>query len=368
VAALVGEALRMIDFELPPELELLRDTVRAFAEAELRPRERDHERERKLSPEALARAREIGLAGLELPESLGGAGLGALAKVLVQEELGACDAGAATALDPLGPALYALAELGGPDVLLAHALPLLAQGDARALLVVHDALDPGARALTLSVPWVPADRADLVVVLGRRGAVAVREGIALERLRGAGLRAAGASALELAGAPIALRFADPAGARRALARARLSIAALLVGVMRASAEYSRAYAQQREAFGRPIAHHQALAFLIADMASAVDGARALVHDAALLVDRGADAFEAAASAFVEAAEQAMFVTPNGVQILGGHGFMQDYPVEKWMREARALGLLAAGVDAAREDAGRELFLAAGETALPFPEG
>jgi alkylation response protein AidB-like acyl-CoA dehydrogenase len=367
VAAFVGEARRMIDFDLPPELELLRDTARAFAEAELRPRERDHERDRKLDPQALARAREIGLATLELPESLGGAGLGALAKALVQEELGAADAGAALALDPLGPALYALAELGGADVLLAHALPLAESAGARALLVTCDSLDPSARALTLSVPWVPADRADLVVVLGPRGACVVREGIALERLRGAGLRAAGASALDLADAPVALHFADPAGARRALARARIATAALLVGVMRASAEYSRAYALQREAFGRPIAHHQALAFLIADMSSAVDGARALVHDAALRADRGEDAFEAAATAFAEAAEQAMFVTPNGVQILGGHGFMQDYPVEKWMREARALGLLVGGVDAAREDAGRELFAFSGETALPFQE-
>jgi alkylation response protein AidB-like acyl-CoA dehydrogenase len=63
----------------------------------------------------------------------------------------------------------------------------------------------------------------------------------------------------------------------------------------------------------------------------------------------------------------MFVTPNGVQVLGGHGFMQDYPVEKWMREARALGLLAGGVDAAREDAGRELAACEPPLALTLPE-
>ncbi len=220
-------------------------------------------------------------------------------------------------------------------------------------------------ALSLAVPWVPADRADLVVVLCADGACAVREGVRLEKLRGAGLRAAGASALDLSGTPVAAAWRDPAGARRALARARLYVAALLVGAMRASAEYSRAYAQQREAFGRPIAHHQALAFLIADMASAVDGARLLLHEAAARSDRGDDATEAAATAFAEACEQAMFVTPNGLQILGGHGFMQDYPVEKWMREARALGLLLGGVDAAREDAGQALLASSADTALPF---
>jgi alkylation response protein AidB-like acyl-CoA dehydrogenase len=204
-----------------------------------------------------------------------------------------------------------------------------------------------------------------VVVLSPEGACAVRDGIGLEKLRGAGLRAAGASALELADAPVAALWRDPSGARRALTRARLYVAGLLVGTMRASAEYSRAYAQQREAFGRPIAHHQALAFLIADMASAVDGSRLLLQEAAARVDRGDDAAEPAATAFVEACEQAMFVTPNGLQILGGHGFMQDYPVEKWMREARALGLLLGGVDSAREDAGQALLSSSADTALAF---
>jgi alkylation response protein AidB-like acyl-CoA dehydrogenase len=135
--------------------------------------------------------------------------------------------------------------------------------------------------------------------------------------------------------------------------------------MRASAEYSRAYAMKRVAFGRPIAHHQALAFLVADMASAVDGSRLLAWEAAWRLDRGEEASEACATAFVEAAEQAMFVTPNGVQILGGHGFMQDYPVEKFMREARVLGLLFGGTDAAREEAGAELARCAG---APLPLG
>ena len=129
------------------------------------------------------------------------------------------------------------------------------------------------------------------------------------------------------------------------------MASLLIGVMRASAEFSRDYALERVAFGKPIAHHQALAFLLVDMAMALEGSRLLVHEAAARLDRGDDAAEACATAFLEAAEQAMFVTPNAVQVLGGHGFMQDYPVEKWMREARALGLLFGGLDAAREDAG-----------------
>jgi alkylation response protein AidB-like acyl-CoA dehydrogenase len=104
------------------------------------------------------------------------------------------------------------------------------------------------------------------------------------------------------------------------------------------------------------------------MASAVDGARLLTWDAAWRLDRGDPAVEPCATAFAEAAEQAMFVTPNGVQILGGHGFMQDYPVEKYMREARALGLLVGGVDRAREDAGRALVATEGRVALALEAG
>jgi alkylation response protein AidB-like acyl-CoA dehydrogenase len=102
------------------------------------------------------------------------------------------------------------------------------------------------------------------------------------------------------------------------------------------------------------------------MATAVDGTRLLVHEAACALDRGEPADALCATAFAEAAEQAMFVTPNAVQILGGHGFMQDYPVEKWMREARALGLLFGGIDAAREDAAGALTAETSPLALVAP--
>ena len=154
-----------------------------------------------------------------------------------------------------------------------------------------------------------------------------------------------------------------AAARRCLARARLYQTAMLIGVMREAADYSREYALDRVAFGKPIAHHQALAFLIVDMATAVDSARLLCHEAAWRLDGGVAAEEACATAFVEAVEAAGFVTPNAVQILGGHGFMLDHPVEKFMREARSLGLVLGGVDLAREEAGRELSGTAGPVAL-----
>src|SRR5438552_2629556 len=126
----------------------------------------------------------------------------------------------------------------------------------------------------------------------------------------------------------------------------LAVAALLVGAARGAHQYAMRYATERTAFGRPIAHHQALAFLIADLAAAVDVARLAVWRAAAALDRGERAEWEAASALAEAAEQALFVGPNAVQILGGHGFMKDHPVEKWMRDIRTLAQMAGGRDEA----------------------
>jgi alkylation response protein AidB-like acyl-CoA dehydrogenase len=359
----------MFDFELGEDLELIAETAKSFAQDELLPKLREHEAARAVEPAIRKTFADMGLAGLELPESLEGAGLGALARAIVNEELAAGDAGAALALDPLGPALYPLLELGGEAGLQQFALPLLEAEGSRAVLVSDaDAELEIGDTVSGRVPWVPSDRVDLLVILRGHDAVVVRDGIELEQLRGGGLRAAGASELRLAAAPIAARWSDPPGAARAKARARLYMASLLVGVMRQAAEFSREYAIDREAFGRPIAHHQGLAFLITDMRAAVDGARLLLHEAAWRVDNGVECEAAAAAAFVEAVDASLLVGPNGVQILGAHGFVQDYPVEKYMRESRILGLVLGGGDAAREEAGQALCASSSGVLLSHLEG
>ena len=366
----------MIDFELDQELELIQHTAQEFAAAQLRPVLREHEAAREPSAATRTAFTEIGFAGLECPESLGGSALGALARCVVMEELGAADPGAALALDRLGPALYPILELGGDDALTQFVRPIVDTTERRAVLVWNGRetrmpLEVSPDRVRGTIPWVPADRADLLVVLDESGCTLVEQGISCAPLRGGGLRAARASEISLDDAPIAARFDGRDGAARALARARLYVAALLVGVMRESADFSRQYALDRVAFGKPIAHHQGLAFLIADMAIAVEASRCLLWEAAFRLDDPearelagpGDSNEAAATAFLEAAEQAMFVTPNGVQILGGHGFMQDYPVEKMMREARALSLLLGGPDLAREEAGNEIAARSGAVPL-----
>lgn len=328
---------------------LIVETARRFGADALTPKLRSAETERSVSVSTQRAFAEIGLAALEWPETLGGAGLGSIARVLVNEELAAADAGAALALDRLGPALYPILEMGG------DLAPLL-EGDGRILLVTDldgDLHLDGDR-VNGSLPWVPADQVESVVALIGDRAALVHDGFTIEKVRGAGLRAAGAGQLRLVDAKAGIVLLDPIGAARARARARLYAASLLLGVMRASCDFSREYAKERQAFGKPIAHHQALAFLITDMQMALDGARLLVHEAAWRLDAHLPAASAAASAFAECIDASRRIGPNGVQILGGHGFMADYPVEKHMREARALGLLFGGFDAAVEESGRLL--------------
>ncbi len=342
----------MFDADPGEELALVVETARKFALEALQPHLREAEAARGVEGSVHEDYHAIGLAGLELPEAHGGAGLSSVARALVNEELGAADAGAALALDPLGPALHPALEMGlALEPLAAHG----ARPGSRVVLAtdLDGQVSVGGDRVTAELPYVPADRADAVVVLAGDTCACVIEGIAIEPLRGAGLRAAGGGRLRADG-PAVATVCDPAGAARARARIRLYVASLLLGVLRATCAFSRDYAQQREAFGRPIAHHQALAFLITDMKMAVDGARLLVHEAAWRLEAGLPAEAAAASALAQCVEASRTVGPDGVQILGGHGFMADYPVEKHMREARALGLLFGGFDAAVEEAGRRV--------------
>jgi len=345
----------MFDLDPSDEFQLVAETARKFADEVLAPAMRESERARTPSQALRATWNDVGLADLELPEALDGAGLGCLARALVNEELAAGDVGAALALDAYGPAGSGLLETGG-DAALAALLEVTDRGRTRALLVMDEdaQIELRQNSVDFEVPWVPADDAGAIVLLVDNTAVLVRHGFEFEPLRGAGLRAAGGGRLRASGASVAGSWSNPEGAVRARARARLYYASLLLGVMRSACEFSADYAQQREAFGKPIGHHQALAFMITDMRIALDAARLVVHEAAWRVDRQLPCAAEAASAFAECIEASRTIGPNGVQILGGHGFMADYPVEKHMREARALGLLCGGFDAAIEQAGRVL--------------
>ena len=117
-------------------------------------------------------------------------------------------------------------------------------------------------------------------------------------------------------------------------RSRVTLAASATGLARAALEYAVAYAKQREQFGKPIAHHQAVAFRLADMALRVDASRLLTWRAAEMLDAGARVTAEAAMAKLHASETAMWCAWAAVQTLGGWGYSREYPVEKWMRDAK----------------------------------
>jgi alkylation response protein AidB-like acyl-CoA dehydrogenase len=331
--------------------DILSETIARFAAEELRPRLREFEAARSVAGDVQGRFEALGFGAVDLPEDFGGAGLGLLSRVRVNRLLAEADAGAALALDRFGPAAYVIEAFGGRGLLKKFREALESRSEARVALVVDaDAVPSREGPIRGEVAWMPVGGADALVGLGRAGGWILESGLELEPVRGAALHAAGASRVRYEGGPTHV-WHDPALAARAWAKIRLYYAALIWGVLVDAAGFSHRYALDRVAFGKPIAHHQALAFLIVDMHIAVERAELLIEDAARRIDAGGDGTAEAASAFIDAIEASRFIGPNAVQILGGHGFMRDYPVEKAMRDCRALGLLAGGPDAAREDAG-----------------
>ena len=343
-----------MDFGIEDELHLLVETAALFGAQQLTGHERVHEQERGIGSTLRSAYAEIGLTDLEIPESLDGAALGTLAKCLVNEELAACDVGAAIALDRLGPALYPALEFEGAAAVTR--LQELCRGpNPKRAVLIHEEIDRDPREpISLVVEWVPAEEIAGIMLLGPTRACLVTEGIETRPLHASGLRASGACSLELAHVMAADHWTDRIAAERAHARSRLWVASMMLGVLRATCDFSRRYAGERKAFGKPIAHHQGLAFLIVEMNMALEASRLLVHEAAWRLDQGEDAALESASALIECIESARWIGPSGVQILGGHGFMADYPVEKHMRELRTLGLMAGGLDAAVEAAGHKL--------------
>jgi alkylation response protein AidB-like acyl-CoA dehydrogenase len=125
-----------------------------------------------------------------------------------------------------------------------------------------------------------------------------------------------------------------------VAATQVAAAALAVGLSRAAYEYSREYAKERVAFGSPIAQKQAIAFMLAEMATEIEAMRLLVWEAAWKLDEGRDATRSAYLALTGASDMAMMVTDRAVQILGGHGYIREHPVERWMRNGRGVAVLA----------------------------
>ncbi|HSD81014.1 MAG TPA: acyl-CoA dehydrogenase family protein, partial [Solirubrobacteraceae bacterium] len=357
-------------FDLTPDDEqrMLREAFGDFARERLRPAALDADVASEPPDELLAQAAELGVTMLGVPEALGGAvhERSAVTTALVAEALAGGDPGLAVAvLAPAGVAA-ALAAWGDADQQAAYLPPFV--GDhvpaaAVALLEPHVLADPlaprtsareargGGHVLDGVKALVPrAATAELFVVaadLGGRAALFLVEsgsdGVTIEPEPAMGLRAAATGRLRLDGVAVGpgalLGGGDPAVAAECVRRARLAWCAVAVGAAQAVLDYVIPYVNERHAFGEPISHRQAVAFAVADIAIEVEGMRLATYRAASRADAGKAFARDTAIARRLCTEKGMAIGSQGVQLLGGHGYVKEHPVERWYRDLRAAGVM-----------------------------
>lgn len=319
----------MFHFSLTPEAEMIRETAKTFSREQLKPLAREHEKTRRISAAVRAKYAEAGFILIDRPEANGGIGLGSLVKAVVLDELAFGDTGAAFALEL--PSMMA-----GPD---GSSIPVIVDTDCR--------LKRDGRTLAGNWPIVFAETHVPVIVIREGAALTVTGNISATAAEPGALHAAPCWKLTFDGS----RIENEIPAAGILNRLRLYLSALLCGCSRAALDYAATYVQERRAFGKPLSHHQGVAFIVAEMAARTEAARLALWKAGWRTDEGEDPTFDCAAAFLEAAECGLFVTNQAVQLLGGHGYMKDHLVEKFFREARALSLLGGGMDHALMDAG-----------------
>ena len=362
-----------MDLDLSPEHELLRSTIREFMVNEVAPIIEEHERERRFPVEIVRRLGEMGWLGIPIPEDKGGAGLDTLAYAIAIEEIGrvwgslGLIVAAHTSLG-CGPLHLAgtpeqqqqfLVPMAGGRVIGAYGLTEPGAGSdaggTRTTATHEDGLNGGTWVIDGSKRFITnAGQAGTYVVTARTGSKADGSaeitafivpadtpGFRVGRLEDKlGLHASATG--ELFFDDCRIPAANLLGRRgegfrmflKILDGGRISIGALAVGLAQAALDAAIPYAQTREQFGRPIGSFQGVAFMIADMATEIEAARALVWKAAWLKDQGRDFALVAAQAKLFASEVSSRATNAAIQVHGGYGYVTDYPVERYLRDAK----------------------------------
>lgn len=347
------------------------DLVRQIRESELTPFAAEYEARGEFPREAFRTLGKAGLLGLPYPESYGGGGQPFEVYAQVLEELAASWLTVALGLSVHVLSCHPVATFGserqreqhlpdmvGGELLGAYALSEPESGsDAAALSTRAERVADGWR-LSGTKAWIThAGVADYYNVMARSGEAgpagiscylvpAASEGLSFApRERKMGLNGSPTAQVQLHGVelPDEALIGEPgqgfAVAMAALDAGRLGIAACAVGLAQAALDAAVAYAGQREQFGRPIAQFQGVGFLLADMATQVAAARALLLEACRTKDAGRPYGQSAAMAKLFATDTAMRVTTDAVQVFGGAGYTQDFPVERYMREAKVLQIV-----------------------------
>jgi alkylation response protein AidB-like acyl-CoA dehydrogenase len=361
-------------FDLTPseDQQLIAETVTEFAAEQLRPAAADADAKLAAPEGLLTRAAEQGISVLSIPEELGGAGTerSVVTNALVAEALAHGDMGLAVAV--LAPSAVSTALVAwGDEQQQADYVPAFAgdQVPAAALALLErtplfDPFKPATKAKRTPKGYqldgvkslVPrAAEAELFLVSadleGRGPALFLVEsssaGVTVEAEPAMGLRGAATGKLHLE------KVALPAGALLGGGKAdvftevvrlsRLGWAALAAGTAKAVLDYVVPYVNERTAFGEPISHRQAVAFSVADIAIELEGLRLVTLRAAARAEQGKDYAREAALARKLVVDKGMRIGNAGVQLLGGHGFVKEHPVERWYRDLRAIGVMEGAV-------------------------
>ncbi|MEO8298112.1 MAG: acyl-CoA dehydrogenase family protein [Burkholderiales bacterium] len=377
---------------LSAEQTMIRDAMRSFAQARLAPFAAQWDRDKTFPAEALKELGGLGALGMTVPEAYGGAGLDYMSLVLTIEEIAAGDGATSTIVSVQNSLACGITQKFGSEAQKQRWLVPLAKGEALGCFCLtepHVGSDASAiRTSAVRVHdgdgdhWVlngvkqfitTGQHADVAVVLAVTDKAAGKKGIScflvptntpgyiVARLEDKlGQRASDTAQIlfENCRVPLdALMGAEGEGYRIALSNleaGRIGIAAQSIGMARAALEAAVAYAKQREAFGKPIIEHQALNFRLADMATQLDAARLMVWRAAQLKDAGLPCLTEASMAKLFASEMAERVASDAIQIHGGYGYVNDFPVERIYRDVRVCQIYEGASDIQRLVIGRAL--------------
>ena len=373
---------------LRPEQELVRDTLRAFAREQLAPHAATWDREHAFPREALRGLGALGALGVVVPEIHGGAGLDYVTLALVLEEIAAGDGATSTIVSVQNSVVCGPLLAFGTEAQKSRYLAPLARGERLGCFCLtepaagSDAAAIATRAARRGDRYVlngvkqfitTGKNADVAIVFavtdpaaGKRGITAFivetsAPGYRVARIEDKlGQRASDTAqiVLEDCEVPAAQRLGEEGqGYRIALANleaGRIGIAAQAVGMARAAYEAALAYAKEREAFGKPIVEHQAVAFRLADMATHIAAARELVLHAASLRDAGEPCLKEASMAKLFASEMAERVCSAALQVHGGYGYVSDFPVERIYRDVRVCQIYEGTSDIQRLVIAREI--------------
>jgi acyl-CoA dehydrogenase len=378
-----------VSFALTDEQKALRELAHEFAEKEIRPKAAEYDEHQTHPTDVIAKAHEVGLMNPHVPEELGGSGLGGFEGVLIGEELcwGCSGIGTSIVANILGalPMLIAGSEeqqrewlppLLEEPILCSFALTEPNAGSDVSGIQTTAVRHGDEYVINGSKMFITnAGHASWVVVFastdkdaGHRGLSAFvvpteLDGVVVEQhLDKMGQRATDTSALAFQDVkvPAANRLGEEGQgfkiAMQTLDNTRPGTAAGAVGVARAAFEHAIEYSKERVQFDQPIAMNQGVNFLVADMAAEIEAARLLVWQAAWLLDQGQRATLQSSYAKRFAADTAMKVTTDAVQIFGGYGYIKEYPVEKLMRDAKLFQIYEGTSQIQRLVIAREIYL------------